>query len=113
MPRIIHQTHHVKADDVITGATVRAGQTAVHPIGVLRVGLSVLTGMTDAIFLISFTFLVHKGSYKSDTKTQRQQLSLRYIAKNHITVKSLAQGFGVRIKVDKAIASLFSTNVIK
>lgn len=82
MPRILHQTHHVKADDVITGATVRAGQTAVHPIGVLRVGLSVLTGMTDALFLISFTFLVHKGSYKSDTKTLRQQLSLRYIAKN-------------------------------
>lgn len=71
MLRIRHQS-----DDVITGATVCAGQTAVHPIGVLRVGLSVLAGMTDALFLISFTFLVHKGSYKSDTKTVRQQLSL-------------------------------------
>lgn len=79
MLRILHHSDHVKVNDDITGATVHAGQTAVHPIGVLRVGLSLLTETTDTLFLIFFTFLVHKGSYKSDTKTLRQQLSLRYI----------------------------------
>lgn len=39
-----------------------AGQTAVHPVGVLRVGLPVLTGKTRPWFLVSFTFLLHKGS---------------------------------------------------
>lgn len=38
------------------------GQTAVHPVGVLRVGLSVLTGKTVPVFLVSFTSLLHIGS---------------------------------------------------
>lgn len=55
-------------DNVITGATVCAGQTAVHAVGVLRVGLSMLTGKTNPLFLIFDTFLMHKGSCTSDTK---------------------------------------------
>lgn len=38
------------------------GQTAVHPIGVLCVGLSMLTGKTGTRFLVSFTSFLHKGS---------------------------------------------------
>jgi len=43
---------------------VRARQTAVHPVGVLRVGLSVLAGQTGALLLVSVASLLHKGPCK-------------------------------------------------
>lgn len=39
-----------------------AGQAAVHPVGVLRVRLSVLTGHTRSLLLLSLTYFLHKGS---------------------------------------------------
>ncbi len=51
-----------------------AGQTAVHPVGVLGVRLAVLTGNAGPLFLVSFTFLLHKGSCKLNKRTVEKQL---------------------------------------
>lgn len=62
-----------------TAATVRAGQTAVHAVGVLRVRLAVLAGKTDPLFLVPLAFLVHKGSctHTPDTNPVRTRRELR------------------------------------